>query len=287
MSSTGNDTWTSLVTDGLRTLASSMGGLVDAAEHVGPLAASFRDQVLSASLRAPRTMLNVPITGARRFAADSWSIDRIRAAAKPFGATVNDMVLAMSAGALRSYLLEQGALPDEPLIAMVPVSLKARGVGDDTGNAVGAILCSLGTHLDRAPDRLDHIQASIRENKSRLEGLTPGQIMALSAVSMAPMALQLTPLGRLGGDHGLVRPPFNVTISNVPGPSETLYWNGAKLVGNYPVSLLVDGQALNITTTSYDGSLDFGILGCRRNVPHLQRLLEHLEDELVAIEAAA
>lgn len=287
VSSTGNDTWTSLFTDGLRALGSSLGGVVDAVEHIGPLATSFREQVLSSPLRAPRTMLNVPITGARRFAADSWSIDRIRTAAAPYGATVNDMVLAMSAGALRSYLLDEDALPDDPLVAMVPVSLKARGAGDEAGNAVGAILCSLGTHLERAPDRLLHIQQSMQQNKSRLEGLTPAQIMALSALSVAPMALQLTPLGRLGnGGQGLVSPPFNVTISNVPGPKETLYWNGARLAGSYPVSLLVDGQALNITTTSYAGSLDFGIIGCRRNVPHLQRLLGYLEDELTEIEAS-
>lgn len=279
-----DDTWTSVLADGLRRLGSSMAGVTDATEGVGQLLSSFRDQVLSSPLRAPRSMLNVPVTGARRFAADSWSIDRIRAAAAPYGATLNDMVLAMSAGALRTYLLDQGALPDEPLVAMVPVSLKTRGAGDGTGNAVGAILCSLGTHLPRAPERLAHIQASIQHSKARLEGLTPTQILALSALNVAPAALQMSPLVRLPAADEVIRPAFNVVISNVPGPRQTLYWNGARLTGSYPMSVLIDGQALNITTSSYDGNLDFGILGCRRNVPSLQRLLGHLEDELQALE---
>jgi len=229
-------------------------------------------------------MLNVPVTGARRFAADSWSIDRLRTAGTPFGATLNDMVLAMSAGALRSYLLDHDVLPDEPLVAMVPVSLKARGADDSAGNAVGAILCSLGTHLDDPKARLAHIQASISESKARLEGLTPGQILALSAANVAPAALQMSPLARLSPTEELLRPPFNIVISNVPGPKDTLYWNGARLTGNYPLSVLIDGQAMNITTASYAGNLDFGILGCRRNAPSLQRMLGYLEDELVALE---
>lgn len=285
-----DDTWTAVLADGLRRLGGAVTGSVEgvagATDGIGHLLSSFRDQALSSPLRAPRSMLNVPITGARRFAADSWSIERIRAAGAPHGATLNDMVLAMSAGALRTYLLEQGALPDRPLVAMVPVSLKTRGADDRTGNAVGAILCSLGTHLDSAAARLDHIQQSISQSKSRLEGLTPGQILALSALNVAPLALNMSPLGRIPIAEEVIRPPFNVVISNVPGPQQELFWNGARLSGSYPMSLLVDGQALNITTSSYAGNLDFGILGCRRTVPSMQRLLRHLEEELVALEAS-
>jgi diacylglycerol O-acyltransferase / wax synthase len=169
---------------------------------------------------------------------------------------------------------------------MVPVSLKARGADDRAGNAVGALLCSLGTHLGSAAARLEHIQASMQRNKDRLEGLTPGQILALSALSLAPAALPMSPLGRIPGTEDLLRPAFNVVISNVPGPRETLYWNGARLTGNYPLSVLTDGQALNITTAGYAGNLDFGILGCRRAVPSLQRLLGFLDEELVELESA-
>lgn len=284
-----DDTWTALFADGLRRLGSEVahgvGGLLSATEGVGHLASSVRDQIAAAP-QAPRTPFNVPVTGARRFAADSWSIDRVRAAGAPHGATVNDVVLGMSAGALRRYLLDHGALPDEPLVAMVPVSLKARGADDRAGNAVGAVLCSLGTHLDTAAARLEHIQESMHRNKDRLEGLTPAQILALSALNLAPAALPMSPLGRFPAAGELLRPAFNVVISNVPGPKHPLYWNGARLTGNYPLSVLTDGQAVNITTASYAGNLDFGILGCRRAVPSLQRLLGHLEEELAELEAA-
>lgn len=252
---------------------------------VRSLVSNLNEQTAAMPYQAPRTMLNVPVTGARRFAAQSWSMDRVRTAGKRYGATVNDMVLAMSAGALRQYLVEQDALPDQPLIAMVPVSLKARMDADaEGGNAVGALLCNLGTHLPNPVDRLECIQQSMARGKAQYEGLTPTQILALSALSLTPGAVSIG-LGRMGGLASMVRPGFNIVISNVPGSSKPLYWNGARMVGSYPVSVLVDGQAMNITVTSYDDSLDFGIIGCRRNIPHLQRMLGHLEDELVQLEA--
>lgn len=270
-------------------LAADLPGLVGGTgvAALRSLVTSFSEQAAASPFSAPRTMLNVPITGARRFAAQSWSLERVRKVGAGYGATVNDMVLAMSAGALRTYLIEQDALPDAPLVAMVPVSLKARATDDEeeeAGNAVGAILCNLGTHLSDPVDRLELITTSMGRGKAQFEGLTPMQILALSSLSLAPAALPI--LRPLGTDliQPMLRPAFNVVISNVPGPREPLYFNGSRLVGSYPVSVLVDGQALNITTTSYAGSLDFGILGCRRTVPSLQRMLDHLEHELAALE---
>jgi diacylglycerol O-acyltransferase / wax synthase len=249
--------------------------------------AGITEQAAATPYQAPRTMLNVPVTGARRFAAQSWEMERIRMVGKRFGATVNDMVLAMSSGALRRYLLDHDALPEQPLIAMVPVSLKAKlGEDQEGGNAVGALLCNLATHLDDPVERLAAIQASMSRGKAQFEGLTPIQILALSALALSPGALSIG-LGRIEPIGSVLRPGFNVVISNVPGSRDPLYWNGARMVGSYPVSVLVDGQAMNITVTSYADSLDFGILGCRRNVPSLQRMLVHLEDELAALEAAS
>lgn len=280
------------VADRLTTGAGFVGdlpGLAAGASYaaIRSLVTSFREQAAASPFRAPRTMLNVPITGARRFAAQSWSLERVRKAGAPHGATVNDMVLAMSAGALRRYLVEQDALPDAPLLAMVPVSLRVEGDGDEEGgNAVGAILCNLGTHLADPSDRLELIITSMARGKQQFEGLTPVQVLMLSALSLAPAALPVLGLATVDLLQPLMRPSFNIVISNVPGPRNPMYFNGARLTGNYPVSVLVDGQAMNITTTSYAGSLDFGILGCRRNVPHLQRMLGHLEDELSALERA-
>ncbi|CAN5473763.1 wax ester/triacylglycerol synthase family O-acyltransferase [soil metagenome] len=229
--------------------------------------------------KAPSTMLNVHITGARRFAAQSWSFARVREAAKAAGCTVNDLVLAMCSGALRRYLVEHDGLPDESLTAMVPVSLRLDD--SDAGNAVGAVLTSLATSTPDPAERLSRIRESMGIAKDSLRGLTPLQMLAVSAANMAPSPI----VSMLGGGEGW-RPPFNITISNVPGPREPLYLNGARLQGVYPMSIPYHGQALNITITSYVDNLEFGLTGCRRRVPHLQRLLVHLEDSLAELEAA-
>lgn len=230
---------------------------------------------------APRTMLNQPITGARRFAAQSWDLARVKAVAEKAGATVNDVVLAMCSGALRAYLLELDALPDQPLVAMTPVSL--RQPGDDVGgNSVGAILCNLGTDRADAADRLETIHSSMEAGKSMLRGLSPTQATVASALAMSPMLL-----GQVPGVRRVASPGYNVVISNIPGPKESLYWNGARLLGVYPLSIPTDGQALNITVTSYDGQLEFGLTGCRAVVPRLQRLLVQLEDSLAELEKVA
>ena len=240
----------------------------------------LREQAVALPMQAPRSVLNVPITGSRRFAAQAWSMDRIKAVGRAADATVNDVVLAMCASALRTYLLELDALPDAPLIAMTPVSLREDG-DDESGNAVGTILCNLGTHLVDPQERLLAIRASMRAAKASLRGLNQLQVTALSAAVMAPLGLGLMP-----GLQAAVRPPYNLVISNVPGPREPLYWNGARLEGMYPLSIPTNGQALNITVTSYAGDMEFGLIGDRRSLPHLQRMLPALEEGLAELEKA-
>ncbi len=235
------------------------------------------------SFSAPQTMFNVPITGARRFAAQSWPMERIRQVGKASDTTVNDVVLAMCSGALRSYLLSMNALPESPLIAMVPVSLHGSGPSsqDGGGNAVGAVMCNLGTHLSEPAERLAVVHNSTSAGKKSMSGMSQAQILAMTALGTSPLAVY--PLLRL---NGRARPPFNLIISNVPGPRTALYWNGARLDGLYPLSVPLDGQALNITVTSYSTEIAFGLTGCRRTVPHLQHLLGYLDDELAALELA-
>jgi diacylglycerol O-acyltransferase len=187
----------------------------------------------------------------------------------------------MCAGALRHYLVEQNSLPDAPLIAMVPVSLRSEADADSGGNMTGVLLCNLATDKDDPAQRLEAISASMRENKKLLSQLPKMQALALSAMLMSPMALTLLP-----GVLSYAPPPFNIVISNVPGSREPLYWKGARLDGNYPLSIALDGQALNITLVNNAGNLDFGLVGCRRSVPHLQRLLMHLENSLAELEQA-
>jgi WS/DGAT/MGAT family acyltransferase len=242
----------------------------------------IREQQTMLPLQAPRSMLNVPITGARRFAAQSWSLDRIKSVAKSSSATVNDVLLAMSAGALRAYLLEQGQLPDRDLVAMTPVSLRRDDDDESTGNAVGTILCNLATTEADAGRRLERIHESMQQGKDLFAGLDQLQATAVSAAMMFPLLLTFAP----GGLGGLTPPPYNLVISNVPGPTKPLYWNGAKLQGVYPLSIPTMYQALNLTVTSYSGNMEFGLIGCRHSVPHLQRLLTHLEDALADLEKA-
>ena len=119
------------------------------------------------------------------------------------------------------------------------------------------------------------------EGKQSLKGMSQLQILMMSALGVSPLLLY--PALRLSG---VIRPPFNLVISNVPGPRKPMYWNGARLDGLYPLSIPLDGQALNITVTSYSHEIAFGLTGCRRSVPHLQRLLGYLDDELVELEQA-
>ena len=229
--------------------------------------------------QAPDTILNQCITGSRRFAAQSYSLDRLKRLSGAFNCTLNDVVLSMCGHALREYLISQNALPDRPLIAMVPMSLRK----DDSagGNQIAMILANLGTHICDPANRLRVVQASVREAKNRFAQMSSEEILNFTALSMAPTGLNL-----LTGLAPKWR-AFNVIISNVPGPREPLYWNGARLEGMYPVSIVLDRIALNMTLTSYRGQIEFGLIACRRTLPSMQRLLDYLEQSIRELEIAA
>jgi WS/DGAT/MGAT family acyltransferase len=146
---------------------------------------------------------------------------------------------------------------------------------------VGTILCNLATDTVDPAKRLEAISTSMRDNKKVFSELPRIPALAVSAMMVAPLGLAAVP-----GFVGATSPPFNLVISNVPGPRQPLYWRGARLDGNYPLSIAMDGQAMNITVVSNAGNLDFGLVGCRRSVPHLQRMLSHLEDSLKELEVA-
>jgi diacylglycerol O-acyltransferase / wax synthase len=229
--------------------------------------------------QAPPTPFNVKISSSRRFAAQSYSLARIKAVSKAAGATLNDIALAICAGALREYLIVHNALPDKPLIAMVPVSVRAAD-GPEGGNQVSVILANLGTHVADPARRLETIIASMKKAKERMSKMTRIEQIAYAAAALSPMLLTT----QLGLDR--FRPAFNLVISNVPGPTKPLYWNGARLDESYPVSIPIDGQALNITLTSYCDQLAFGYTACRRSVPGMQRLLDFTERALAELETA-
>ncbi len=266
-----------------------VGGVLDGAKSVSgaylatlkTVLRSFQEQAAVLPYQAPRSVLNVPISGARRFAADDWDLGRIHAVRSALGATVNDVVMAMCGGALRTYLTEIGALPDDSLVAMVPVSLRAEG-DEDSGNAVGVILCRLATEEADPAKRFAAIRQSMEQGKLGIKGLDPTATMLVSALTFAPLGL-----GPMFRFEAFRKPPFNLIISNVPGPRNELYLRGARMQGTYPLSIPTDGQAANITVTTYTDRISFGITGDREALPSLQRMLHHLEQALVELEGVA
>lgn len=229
-------------------------------------------------VRAPRSILNGRIGRSRRFATQQYELDLMKGLAKRAGGTLNDLVLAIVAAALRRFLTELGALPSEPLVGLLPVNVRP---ADDPGggNAVGAILVNMATNVADPRERLDAIIDSTQRAKERLSRLSRRAVLQLSALTMAPSGI-LAVTGLLGR----VRPQFNVVISNVPGPQYPLYFRGALLEALYPASIPIHGLALNITCHSYNGRLNFGFTGCRETLPHMQRLAVYTGEALRELE---
>lgn len=239
-----------------------------------------QDDQRAVPFRAPKTLFNGRIHSPRRFATQNYEIDRMRAVAQATGSSLNDIFLAIAGGAMRRYLDELGELPADSLTANVPVSIR-EGEAAGVGNAITFLYATLGTDIADPLERIRAIQASTRLGKGRLPKVGRTAMDAYTAALMAPFLSQAI----LGfGGHG--RPASNVVISNVPGPAEARYLDGSRLLELYPVSLLFNGQALNITGVSYDGTFNIGFTGCRDSVPSLQRIAVYTGEELEALEAA-
>ena len=228
------------------------------------------------SFQAPSSILNQRVSSSRRFAAQSFELERLSKIAKALGVTINDVVLAICSGALREYLITQQALPKKPLIAMVPASI--RDDDSEVSNRITMILANLGTNKETPLERLQIIRRSVLNAKQRFKRMNSNQILNYSALVYGAAGFNIV--------SGMMpkRQAFNIVISNVPGPREPLYWNGAKLDALYPASIVLDGQALNITMTSYLDKLEVGLTGCRNALPKIQNLLTHLEDEIQRFE---
>ena len=228
---------------------------------------------------APRSYFNGAISGARLFAIKTVSLSDIKALAKTANATVNDIVLAICSGALRNYLSEKQALPEKSLIASVPVSIRQI---KRSGNQISYISADLATDRSRPLDRLQAIRHSTQLAKDEIKGISPH-----AATTFAVLAQGLVAVLNRFQLASLLPPPANVIISNVPGPAKPLYFGGAKMVANYPLSVLVDGQALNITVVSYVDSVDFGLMACRDTLPDVGRLADYMGVAFEELRTAA
>jgi diacylglycerol O-acyltransferase len=232
---------------------------------------------------APDTPFNGSITAHRRVALRTVSLTSIQEVKRAVGLTVNDVVMAACAGALRAYLEEKGLLPDRPLVAMVPVSIRTGAESDKWTNRVSAVFPPIPTDEPDPLVRAQRVHQWMNEAKSRFM-LLPADVITDYA-EFAPAALAIR-AARVAGRFKLadrMRLPFNLVISNIPGPRTRLALGGAEMEHYYPVSTIADGQGLNITLQSYRDILDFSIVADREMVPDVDHLADLLEDEFTGL----
>ncbi len=235
--------------------------------------------------QAPPTPWNKSVGPDRRFAMRSTALANIKQLKDATGGTVNDVVMAICAGALREYLLRHDALPEEPLRAMVPVSVRTGMEEDPWTNRVSAIIAELPTNCDDPIERVARCKAAMHEAKQQLDLVPADAIMqATDAASPVIATAAVRLIARLSDRINL---PINVVISNVPGPREELFFAGAKLDHYIPVSTISNGVGLNITVHSYGDKLDFGLVADRELVPDLWELVDLHIDEVARLFEAS
>jgi WS/DGAT/MGAT family acyltransferase len=236
---------------------------------------------------APRTPWNRAITPHRRFAFFSLPLDAFRHVKKAFDTTLNDVVMAVSAGALRRYLDAAGALPDDPLVAMVPVSVRDPSERRAFTNRVTSVLAELATDEADPVARLSRIHEAMQSAK-RMQRAVPATLLTdWTEVATPALLAQAARISARTKIMNRLTPPFNVIISNVPGPRDALYCGGARMETWYPVSAVGDGQGLNITVMSYRDHLDFGLIACRELVPDVWSFRDLFVEALEELVKAA
>jgi diacylglycerol O-acyltransferase len=234
------------------------------------------------SARAPKTSFNGRISPHRRFAFGSLSLDTVKAIKNALGITVNDVVVTLCASAVRQWLLERDELPRTPLVAMVPVSVRAPHEAQAFGNRISAMIVPIPTNVADPRDRLQRAHELLRGAKANHAAL-PATLLT-DATSFIPPAVAALAARTTMDLLSRTRPPLNLVISNVPGPRESLFCAGAKLESMYPVSVVVDGVGLNMTVMSYRDRLDFGIVTDQGQIPDAWPFITHLHTALEELE---
>lgn len=254
--------------------------LTGALWHTGLQSLKSGDTTLPLPFLSPKTVINQEVSTNRCLAVKTFSLESFKRLAKAAQATINDIVISVCAGALHRYLKKINQLPDKPLVALVPVSIRPKD-SDAHGNQVSAILCNLGTHVEDPIQRLQIIKSSSTEGKAIQNNLSSQAAQNYAMIGSVPILL--AQLLRL---YTYLNPAFNLVISNVPGPRSPLYLNGASLMHIYPISALYKQQNLNITVTSYQDSLDFGLIACQDFLNDVDQLAQYLGDALDELKAA-
>jgi WS/DGAT/MGAT family acyltransferase len=256
-----------------------MGLLSNVASRIVP--GADRDVLEFTSDPAPATPFSGPVSPHRRFAFGQLSLDTVKEIKDAAGFTVNDVVVALCTGAVRRWLLQHDALPAEPLIAMVPVSVRTQEQFGTFGNRVSVMVVPIATNEPDPRRRLERTHDVLLTAKDRHRAL-PANLLTDATRFIPPAVAALaarTTLSVLAGS----RAPVNLVISNVPGSRVPLYCAGARLEAHYPVSVIADGIGLNITVMSYLDRLDFGLIADRGAIPDLWTMIEGLREELDAL----
>jgi WS/DGAT/MGAT family acyltransferase len=252
-----------------RTLAKAW-GLLPGTRDVGVLEAT--------PARPPRTPFNGRISAHRSFAFGSLSLDAVKQLKNELGITVNDVVVALCATAVRDWLEERDALPEEPLVAMVPMSVRTEEEKGTYGNRVSMMIVPIPTNVDDPRERLMTAHETLKSAKQRHRAL-PANLLT-DATSFIPPAVHARASRLTMELGGRFAPPLNLVISNVPGPRDPLYLAGAQLQAQFPVSVVTDGVGLNMTVMSYRDHIDFGLVADRNLMGDVWPLMEGLERSL-------
>ncbi|MGI8491315.1 MAG: WS/DGAT domain-containing protein, partial [Acidimicrobiales bacterium] len=240
-----------------------------------------------AAKTVPRTSFNKAITPHRRVAFQSLSLDEAKGIKNPFGVTVNDVVMAVCAGALRRWLIDHEELPAEPLVAMVPVSVRTESEKGSLGNKVSSMFAPLATDVADPVERLQAVHEAMAAAKDEFKAMPAELLQEYSQFATPALAARASRAFARLKVAERINLPCNLVISNIPGPNFPLWCLGAKMVASYPVSTIVDGVGLNITVMSYMADLNFGLVACRELVPDLWSLADHLADSQAELAKAA
>ncbi len=240
-----------------------------------------------APFSAPRSILNGALTPHRKIASAELSLEDVKLVKNKFGGTVNDVVLTICGSALRDYLIDHKELPEDPLVAMVPISVRTEDQKGTLGNRVSMMLVSLETHLRDPIERLHALSEGAQRAKEQEKAIGADVLtnwVEFAAPAVAARAARLVSSFQL---FDRLRPMFNVVISNVPGPNFPLYAGGARMVAMYPIGPVTEGVGLNITVMSYMGSMYFGLQSCRELVPDVDKVADYLVESLAELVKAA
>lgn len=243
------------------------------------------DVLDTVAVRAPQTRFNGRISPHRRFAYGSVSLDLVKAVKTELGITVNDVVMGLCATALREFLLAHDELPDAPLVAMVPLSVRTPAQQREFGNRVSMMFVPIPTDVEDPRERMLTAHATMAVAKSRFQAV-PADILqdVTRFVPPAVLARASRVTAQLGG-IGRLR-PLNLVISNVPGSRSPQYFAGAKLEAHHPVSVITDGVGLNVTCLSYRDRVDFGIVADRAQLDDAWPLMDGIAGALDEVDAA-